>query len=135
MSRRIVVSDDEEAGLLQDKKIHGNANYEYLKLKDMERFISKFYWMVILLFFAMGVILITVLSERSFEEVFMAQSLLGSVGVTVYIIFLLLLLMCHSHKEMRFVLLLALCIFIGMVGGFMLALHLLNVSITLKKNT
>ena len=135
MSRRIVVSDDEESGLIKDNKLHGRSNYEYLKLKDMERFIFKFYWMVIVLFFAVGIVMVTVLSERSFEEIFMAESLLGSVGVTVYVILLLLLLMCHSHKEMRIVILLGLCLFIGMVAGFMLALHLLNMTITLKKNT
>ena len=84
--------------------------------------------------FAIGVIMVTVLSERSFEEIFMAESLLGSVGITAYVVLILLLLMCHSHKEMRIIILLGLCIFIGMVGGFLLALHLLNVTITLKKN-
>ncbi len=136
MSRRVVVSDDdEEMGLMSESKLHGKTNYEYLKLKDMERFIHKFYWMVILMFFAIGVVMVTVLSERSFEEIFMAESLLGSVGVTGYVVLLLLLLMCHSHREMRIIILLGLCLFIGMVGGFLMALHLLNVTITLKKNT
>lgn len=135
-SRRVVASDeDEEMGLLRDNsKMHGKTQYEYLKLKDMERFIHKFYWMVIILFFAIGVVMVTVLSERSFEEIFMAESLLGSVGITGYVVLILLLLMCHSHKEMRIIILLGLCTFIGMVAGFLLALHLLNVTITLKKN-
>ena len=70
MSSRVRASDDdEEAQLLTTKrtKLHGHANYDLLRLRDMERFIFKFYWMVILMFVAIGVVMVTVLSERSFE--------------------------------------------------------------------
>jgi hypothetical protein len=128
--------DDEEAQLLHTRKgkLHGVANYDLLRLRDMERFIFKFYWMVILMFVGIGVVMVTVLSERSFEEIFMAESLIGSVGITSYVVLVLLLLMCHSHKEMRIVILLMLCWFVGMVAGFLLALHLLNVTIDIKQN-
>lgn len=129
--------DDEEAQLLQHRKgnkLHGVANYDLLRLRDMERFIFKFYWMVILMFVGIGIVMVTVLSERSFEEIFMAESLIGSVGITTYVVLVLLLLMCHSHKEMRIVILLMLCWFVGLVAGFLLALHLLNVSIDIKQN-
>ncbi len=139
MSRRnIQASDDDvEDGLLkkEDKKVHGNAtaNYDLLRLRDMERFIFKFYWMVILMYIAIGVALVSVLSEHSFSDIFMAESLLNSLGVTMYIILFMMLLMCHSHREMRIVILLTLCFFIGVVGGFLVALHLLNVTIDIKK--
>jgi len=98
----------------------------------MERFIAKFYWMIIFMYMGIGVVMVTVLSERSFKEIFMAESLLSSVGVTMYVVLFMMLLMCHSHREMRIVILLTLCWFIGMVAGFMLALHLLNVTINIK---
>jgi hypothetical protein len=128
--------DDEEAQLLHTRKgkLHGVANYDLLRLRDMERFIFKFYWMVILMFVGIGIVMVTVLSERSFEEIFMAESLIGSVGITSYIVLVLLLLMCHSHKEMRIVILLMLCWFVGMVAGFLIALHLLNVTIDIKQH-
>lgn len=133
--RRVVASDeDEEMGLLPDKKVHGNANYDLLRLRDMERFIAKFYWMVILIYIGIGAVFVAVLAERSFKEIFMAESLISSVGVTTYVVLFMILLMCHSHREMRIVILLTLCWFIGMTAGFMLALHLLNVTITLKHN-
>lgn len=139
MHNRIKASDDddEEAQLISNKrqKLHGMANYDLIRLRDMERFIFKFYWMVILMFFAIGVVMVTALSERSFEDIFMAESLLGTVGITTYCVLVLLLLMCHSHKEMRIVILLMLCWFIGMVAGFMLALHLLDVTIDIKKSS
>ena len=128
--------DDEEAQLLHNRKgkLHGVANYDLLRLRDMERFIFKFYWMVILMFVGIGIVMVTVLSERSFEEIFMAESLIGSVGITSYVVLVLLLLMCHSHKEMRIVILMMLCWFVGMVAGFLLALHLLNVTIDIKQH-
>ena len=70
MSSRVRASDDdEEAQLLTSKrtKLHGQANYDLLRLRDMERFIFKFYWMVILMFVAIGIVMVTVLSERSFN--------------------------------------------------------------------
>ena len=129
--------DDEEAQLLRNNKkgkMHGMANYDLMRLRDMERFIFKFYWMVILMFIAIGIVIVTVLSERSFEEIFMAESLLSTVGITAYCVLVLLLLMCHSHKEMRIVILLMLCWFVGMVAGFLLALHLLNITIDIKQH-
>ena len=129
--------DDEEQQLLRNNKkgkMHGMANYDLMRLRDMERFIFKFYWMVILMFIAIGIVIVTVLSERSFEEIFMAESLLSTVGITAYCVLVLLLLMCHSHKEMRIVILLMLCWFVGMVAGFLLALHLLNITIDIKQH-
>ena len=129
--------DDEEQPMLRKNKpgkMHGAANYDLMRLRDMERFIFKFYWMVILLFIAVGIVMVTVLSERSFEEIFMAESLLSTVGITAYCVLVLLLLICHSHKEMRIVILLMLCWFVGMVAGFLLALHLLNISIDIKQH-
>jgi hypothetical protein len=128
--------DDEEAQLINNKrsKMHGTANYDLLRLRDMERFIFKFYWMIILMFIAIGILMVTALSERSFEDIFMAESLLSTVGITTYCVLFLLLLMCHSHKEMRIVILLMLCWFVGVVAGFMLALHLLDVTIDIKKS-
>ena len=129
--------DDEEAPMLHKNKagkMHGAANYDLMRLRDMDRFIFKFYWMVILMFIAVGIVMVTVLSERSFEEIFMAESLLSTVGITAYCVLVLLLLMCHSHKEMRIVILLMLCWFVGMVAGFLLALHLLNITIDIKQH-
>ena len=48
MPARVRASDDdEESQLLNNKKsskLHGYANYDLLRLRDMERFIFKFYF-------------------------------------------------------------------------------------------
>jgi len=128
---------DEEQGLLPSKRRNSkNKNaYELYRLRDVERFITKIYWLVILSFMAAGIAMVATLSERTFRDVFMAESLLSTLGVSAYVVLIILLLMCNNHKEMRIVLLLSLCVFIGAVSGFMTALHLLDISITLKKTT
>jgi len=105
-----------------------------MRLRDMERFIYKFYWFIILCFLAIGVAIVAVLAEGSFKKIFLAQDILSSIGITAYIVLLLMLLMCHSHKEMRIVILLSITFFVGVVGGFLSALHLLGMTITLSKN-
>ena len=127
---------DEEQGFLPHKRTKSNNNaYELYRLRDVERFITKIYWLVILSFMAAGIAMVATLSERTFRDVFMAESLLSTLGVSAYVVLIILLLMCNNHKEMRIVLLLSLCVFIGAVSGFMTALHLLDISITLKKST
>ena len=63
--------------------------YELMKLRDLQSFITKIYWLVILCFFAIGIILALVLSDGTFSDVFMAESLLSTIGISIYIIFIL----------------------------------------------
>ena len=103
-----------------------------MKLRDLQSFITKIYWLVIMCFFAVGIILALVLSDGTFSDVFMAENLLSSIGISVYILLVALMVMCNAHGEMRIVLLLTILFFIGCLSGFLLALHLLDVSIMLK---
>jgi hypothetical protein len=122
-----MLSPDIESG-----KMKSDTVYELMKLRDLQTFVTKIYWLVILCFFAVGIILALVLSDGTFSDVFMAENILSSIGISAYIILVVLMVMCNSHSEMRVVLLLTVLFFIGCLSGFMLALHLLDVSITLK---
>jgi hypothetical protein len=113
-------------------KMKPDTIYELMKLRDLQGFVTKIYWLVIMCFFAVGIILALVLSDGTFSEVFMAENLLSSIGISMYIILVALMVMCNSHNEMRVVLLLTILFFIGCLSGFMLALHLLDISIILK---
>lgn len=126
--------DEEDAFLPARPRKPSKPSYELMRLRDVERFVSKIYWLVILSFMGVGVIMVATLSDRTFRNVFMAESLMSTLGVSAYVILILLLLMCHAHREMRIVLLLALCVFIGAISGFMVALHLLDITIVLKKH-
>lgn len=137
MSRRAAHGDNETDQMLapdleSGEKMKTNTIYELMKLRDLQSFITKIYWLVIMCFFAIGVILALVLSDGTFSDVFMAENLLSSIGISIYILLVALMVMCNSHGEMRILLLLTILFFIGCLSGFMLALHLLDVSIMLK---
>ena len=135
MSRRANLGEAETDPMLtvdiESGKMKSDTIYELMKLRDLRSFITKIYWLVILCFFAVGCILALVLSDGTFSDVFMAENLLSSIGISAYVLLVALMLMCHSHSEMRVILLLTVLFFIGCLSGFLLALHLLDVSITL----
>lgn len=136
MSRRAGVGENESDHMLtsdiETGKMKADNVYELMKLRDLQSFITKIYWLVIMCFFAVGIILALVLSDGTFQDVFMAENLLSSVGISVYILLVALMVMCNAHGEMRIVLLLTILFFVGCLSGFLLALHLLDVSIMLK---
>lgn len=136
MSRRANAATEENDQMLspdiESGKMKTNTVYELMKLRELQAFVTKIYWLVILCFFAVGIILALVLSDGTFSDVFMAENLLSSIGISAYIILVALMVMCNSHNEMRVILLLMVLFFIGCLSGFMLALHLLDISIVLK---
>ena len=117
---------------IESGKMKTDTIYELMKLRDLQSFVTQSNWLVILCFFAVGIILALVLSDGTFSDVFMAENLLSSIGISMYIILVALMVMCNSHNGMRVVLLLTILFFIGCLSGFMLALHLLDISIVLK---
>ena len=117
---------------IESGKIKSDAMYELMRLRDLQSFVSKIYWLVVMCFFAIGCILALVLSDGTFSDVFMAENLLSSIGISAYILLVALMVMCNNHSEMRVVLLLTILFFTGCLSGFMLALHLLDINITLQ---
>lgn len=136
MSRRAGVGTGEDDTMLspdiESGKMKTDTIYELMKLRELQAFVSKIYWLVVMCFFAIGCILALVLSDGTFSDVFMAENLLSSIGISAYILLVALMVMCNNHSEMRVVLLLTILFFIGCLSGFMLALHLLDINITLQ---
>ena len=136
MSRRAGAGTDESDTMLspdiESGKMKTDTVYELMKLRDLQSFVSKIYWLVVMCFFAIGCILALVLSDGTFSDVFMAENLLSSIGISAYILLVVLMVMCNNHGEMRVILLLTILFFIGCLSGFMLALHLLDINITLQ---
>ena len=137
MSRRAAgLGSDETDNMLssdiESGKMKTDTIYELMKLRDLQSFVSKIYWLVVMCFFALGCILALVLSDGTFSDVFMAENLLSSIGISAYILLVALMVMCNNHGEMRVILLLTILFFIGCLSGFMLALHLLDINITLQ---
>jgi hypothetical protein len=136
MSRRANTAKNEDDQMLYDDDLEAckgkrNNIYELMKLRELSSFISKIYWLVIACFLAIGGVLGVVLSDGTFKDIFMAENLLSSVGISMYVVLVLLMCMCNSHSEMRVILLLSILFFTGALSGFMLALHLLDSTITM----
>lgn len=136
MSRRAGAGTRETDSMIESDiesgKMKTDSMYELMKLRELQSFVSKIYWLVVLCFFAIGCILALVLSDGTFSDVFMAENLLSSIGISAYILLVALMVMCNNHGEMRVVLLLTILFFTGCLSGFMLALHLLDINITLQ---
>lgn len=138
MSRRANTTGEKETDNFMDiesgssSKMKPDTIYELMKLRELQSFVSKIYWLVILCFASVGIIMFMVLSDGTFSDVFMAENLLSSVGISMYLLLMALIWMCNGHNEMRVVLLLTILFFTGCLSGFMLALHLLDISITLQ---
>ena len=136
MSRRAGTGTRETDSMMESDiesgKMKSDSIYELMKLRELQSFVSKIYWLVVLCFFAIGCILALVLSDGTFSDVFMAENLLSSIGISAYILLVALMVMCNNHGEMRVVLLLTILFFTGCLSGFMLALHLLDINITLQ---
>tara|TARA_B100000795_G_C22799643_1_gene441161 strand:+ start:2059 stop:2487 length:429 start_codon:yes stop_codon:yes gene_type:complete len=137
MSRRANNAKGDEDNLLDNDieacKGKTDSIYELMKLRELQSFITKIYWLVIMCFLAIGIVLAMVLSDGTFKDVFMAENILSSVGISAYVVLCALMILCNSHNEMRVILLLSILFFTGCLSGFMLALHLLDSTITLTK--
>jgi len=137
MSRRANTAKGDEDNLLDNDieacKGKTESIYELMKLRELQSFITKIYWLVIMCFLAIGIVLAMVLSDGTFKDVFMAENILSSVGISAYVVLCALMILCNAHNEMRVILLLSILFFTGCLSGFMLALHLLDSTITLTK--
>ena len=133
MRKRTLSNDIENP--LSSKSIKTSDVYELMRLRDAQSFISKIYSLVLLAFAAIGVTIGMVLTKGWYKDVFMAETLLASVGVSTYIILALLMCTFRNHQEMRVMLLLTITLFIGLIGGFLSALYILDVNISLVRKT
>ena len=132
--RKRTFSNDLESQVASEK-IKQSDVYDLMRLRDTQSFITKIYALVLLGFAAVGVVIGVVLSKGLYRDVFMAEPLLVSVGVSSYIVLTLLLCTFRNHQEMRVMLLLTITLFIGLILGFVSALYVLDVSISLVRKS
>lgn len=132
--RKRTFSNDLESQVASEK-IKQSDVYDLMRLRDTQSFITKIYALVLLGFAAVGVVIGVVLSKGLYRDVFMAETLLVSVGVSSYIVLTLLLCTFRNHQEMRVMLLLTITLFIGLILGFVSALYVLDVSISFVRKS
>ena len=97
---------------------------ENYRLQEQDNFIRKGYLLCLLLFLATGVAMITVILEGTYKDAILAEQILITVFGTVYMILFIIMVCCYGVSQLRIALLLFISMFIGCVGGFMVAANL-----------
>lgn len=97
---------------------------ERYRLQEQDNFIRKGYLLCLLLFLATGVLMITVILEGTYKDAVLAEQILITVFGTIYLILFIIMVCCYGVTQLRIALLLFISMFIGCVGGFMIAANL-----------
>ena len=106
---------------------------ETYRLKEQDNFIKKGYMLCLLLFLGTGVLMITLILEGTYKESVLAEQILITVFGTIYLILFIILVCCYGVVQLRIALLLFVSLFIGSVGGFLIAANLKVVMSHLKE--
>lgn len=97
---------------------------EKYRLEEQDTFIRKGYLLCLLLFLATGVLMVTVVLEGTYKDAVLAEQILITVFGTIYLILFIVMVCCYGVTQLRIALLLFVSMFIGCVGGFMIAANL-----------
>tara|TARA_B100000902_G_scaffold192059_2_gene183525 strand:- start:2924 stop:3343 length:420 start_codon:yes stop_codon:yes gene_type:complete len=97
---------------------------ENYRLQEQDNFIRKGYLLCLLLFLATGVGMITAILEGTYKDAILAEQILITVFGTIYMILFIIMVCCYGVTQLRIALLLFISMFIGCVGGFMVAANL-----------
>ena len=97
---------------------------EKYRLEEQDTFIRKGYLLCPLLFLATGVLMVTVVLEGTYKDAVLAEQILITVFGTIYLILFIVMVCCYGVTQLRIALLLFVSMFIGCVGGFMIAANL-----------
>lgn len=97
---------------------------ERYRLQEQDNFIRKGYLLCLLLFLGTGVLMVTVVLEGTYKDAVLAEQILITVFGTIYLILFIVMVCCYGVTQLRIALLLFVSMFIGCVGGFMVAANL-----------
>tara|TARA_A100001015_G_scaffold306165_1_gene400029 strand:+ start:811 stop:1227 length:417 start_codon:yes stop_codon:yes gene_type:complete len=101
-----------------------NEIREAYRLQEQDNFIRKGYLLCLLLFLATGVGIVTAVLEGTYKDAIFAEQILVTVFGTIYMILFIIMVCCYTQSQLRIALLLFTSLFIGTVGGFMIAANL-----------
>ena len=127
-----MLSDPEKGLIDENGKPSTKRIAEMIRLQNTNRFISKIYWTTVILFICAGALLAAAMFDDRYKGIVMAHQLLASIGVTAYIVIIILLLIFSSHDEMRIFTLMTIMFFCGALCGYVAALQLMEYTLNRK---
>jgi hypothetical protein len=105
-----------------------------LRLEDQDDFIRKGYFLCLILFIACGAAMIIAVSEGSYKEIVLAESIIVTVLTPAFVVLFVVMICCYGSGQLRIAILLFVATFVGVVAGFMIGVNLKMVVSHLKDN-
>ena len=128
----IKMSDpDEEKGLLHMKR---SKYFKTNKLVDIESFISRSYYLSVILFLMLGITMAGTVLGGIYRESELTETILITVAGPVYLVLFLILLCCGRQSILRIALVLVVTAFVAFMSGFISGANLKIVAQSLKDN-
>lgn len=123
--------DDEEKGLLN---LSRNKYFNKHKAAEIESFIRRSYYLCVILFFFLGITLVSTVLAGVYKDSELTETILVTVAGPVYLVLFLTLLCCGKQTILRMALVLIITTFVAFFSGFICGANLKIVALTLKDN-
>jgi hypothetical protein len=88
----------------------------------------------LILFIACGAAMIIAVSEGSYKEIVLAESIIVTVLTPAFVVLFVVMICCYGSGQLRIAILLFVATFVGVVAGFMIGVNLKMVVSHLKDN-
>jgi hypothetical protein len=106
---------------------------EMMRMRNLLRFVTKLYYTVLVLFISFGIAVSLLVYNNEYQQIVLAHQILCTAAASVYVIVLLIMCVCNSNDEMRVVTLLIIVFSTGAMVGFIGALQLMDISLSVHK--
>ena len=106
---------------------------EMMRMRNLLRFVTKLYYTVLVLFISFGVAVSLLVYNNDYQQIVLAHQILSTTAASVYVIVLLIMCVCNSNDEMRVGTLLIIVFSTGAMVGFIGALQLMDISLSVHK--
>lgn len=107
-----------------ESKKDADSRLQLMHLREQEAFIKKGYLLCMLLFLATGVAMTTAILEGTYADAILAETIMVTFFGTTWVLLFIVMVCCYGATQIRIALLLFISMFIGTVGGFMMAANL-----------
>ena len=107
---------------------------EMMRMRNLLKFTTKLYYTIILLFLSFGIGISVIVYNNDYQQIVLAHQILCVSAVSVYCIVLLMMCVCNTNDEMRLVTMFIIIFSSGAMIGFIGALQLMDISLTVQTN-
>lgn len=108
---------------------------EMIRMRNLLHFVTKLYYVILVLFISFGVAVGVMVYNNDYKQIVLAHQILSATAASVYVLVLMLMCVCNANDEMRVVTLFIIIFSTGAMIGFIGALQLMDISLSVHKGT